>query len=112
MISFAGARPEHPLHYWLSPELARISPPNAPSRLRQLADAQGSLAAAWSSAISGGPVLILGGVVMVTVLAGPGSPSGEGSRRIPFSAPQWKTIWPRGATPTATRVMARSERRG
>ena len=65
--AFAAAQPAHPLEYWLSPELARISPPLAPSRLRQLADAQGTLAAAWSSAISGGPVLILtGGFVTVT----------------------------------------------
>jgi hypothetical protein len=56
----------HQMHHWLSPELARISPPNAPSRLRQLADAQRTLAAAWSSAISGGPVLALtGGFVSV-----------------------------------------------
>jgi uncharacterized membrane protein len=58
---FAAGQPAHPLDYWLSPELARISPPNAPSRLRQLADVQGTLAAAWSSAIGGGPVLVLGG---------------------------------------------------
>ncbi|MCQ6271482.1 hypothetical protein M8J71_13435 [Pseudarthrobacter sp. R1] len=55
------ARPVHPLEYWLSPDLARVSPPNAPSRLRQLADAQGTLAAGWSSAIAGGPVLALAG---------------------------------------------------
>jgi hypothetical protein len=55
------AQPAHPLDYWLSPELSRISPPGAPSRLRQLADAQGTLAAAWSSAIGAGPVLILAG---------------------------------------------------
>ncbi|WP_104172106.1 hypothetical protein [Arthrobacter sp. Y81] len=58
---FAADQPAHPLDYWISPELARISPPNAPSRLRQLADAQGALAAAWSSAIGCGPVLALGG---------------------------------------------------
>jgi hypothetical protein len=55
------ARPAHPLEYWLSPDLARVSPPNAPSRLRQLADAQGTVAAGWSSAIAGGPVLVLAG---------------------------------------------------
>ena len=55
------ARPAHPLEYWLSPDLARVSPPNAPSRLRQLADAQGTMAAGWSSAIAGGPVLALAG---------------------------------------------------
>lgn len=52
---------QHPLDYWLSPELAKVTPPEAPSRLRQLADAQGTLAAGWSSAISGGPVLALAG---------------------------------------------------
>ena len=67
--AFAAAQPAHPLEYWLSPELARISPPLAPSRLRQLADAQGTLAAAWSSAISGGPVLILTGG-FITVMSG------------------------------------------
>jgi hypothetical protein len=61
--------PAHPLDHWLSEDLARISPPNAPSRLRQLADAQGTLAAAWSSAISGGPVLALTGG-FVTALTG------------------------------------------
>lgn len=66
--SFAAAQPAHPLEYWLSSDLARVSPPNAPSRLRQLADAQGSLAAAWSSAVAGGPVLILTGgfITLVT----------------------------------------------
>jgi hypothetical protein len=51
----------HPLEYWLSPDLAKVTPPEAPSRLRQLADSQGTLAAGWSSAISGGPVLALAG---------------------------------------------------
>lgn len=37
--------------------------------MRQLADAQGTLAAAWSSAISGGPVLILIGG-FITVMSG------------------------------------------
>ena len=66
---FAADQPAHPLDYWISPELARISPPNAPSRLRQLADAQGALAAAWSSAIGSGPVLVLGGG-FVSVMSG------------------------------------------
>ncbi len=61
MTTLNGSQPAHPLDYWLSPELARVSPPNAPSRLRQLADAQGTLAAAWSSAVSGGPVLTVAG---------------------------------------------------
>lgn len=50
-----------PLDYWTSADLARVSPPGAPSRLRQLADAQGAVAAAWSSAIGAGPVLLLAG---------------------------------------------------
>jgi hypothetical protein len=66
---FAGAQPAHPLDYWLSPELARISPPNASSRLRQLADSQGSRAAAWSAAIGGGPVMLLGGA-FISVMTG------------------------------------------
>jgi hypothetical protein len=60
-IPFPAGAPAHSLDHWLSPELARISPPNAPSRLRQLADAQGTIAAGWSSAIAGGPVLALAG---------------------------------------------------
>jgi hypothetical protein len=59
---FPVAGPVHPLDYWLSPELARISPSGAPSRLRQLADAQGARAAAWSSAVSGGILMVLTGV--------------------------------------------------
>ncbi|MDQ0709586.1 type IV secretory pathway TrbD component [Arthrobacter woluwensis] len=62
-------QPSHPLDHWLDPELARVSPPNAPSRLRQLADAQGTLSAAWSSAIGMGPVLILAGA-FITAMTG------------------------------------------
>jgi len=54
-------QPSHPLDHWLDPELTRLSPPNSPSRLRQLADAQGTLAAGWSSAIGTGPLLLLAG---------------------------------------------------
>lgn len=61
MTSPTGSQLTHPLDYWLSPELAQVSLPNAPSRLRQLADAQGTAAAAWSSAISGGPLFVLAG---------------------------------------------------
>lgn len=60
-VPFPADQPAHSLDYWLSFELARVSPATAPSRLRQLADAQGSLAAAWSSAIAAGPVFILAG---------------------------------------------------
>ncbi|MFJ3956234.1 hypothetical protein [Arthrobacter sp. NPDC090010] len=62
-------QPSHSLDHWLDPELARLSPPNAPSRLRQLADAQGTVAAGWSSAIATGPLLILGGA-FTTVMTG------------------------------------------
>ncbi|WP_235500078.1 hypothetical protein [Arthrobacter sp. Leaf69] len=58
---FPAGQTAHTLDYWTSPELARVSPPNAPSRLRQLADAQGTLTAAWSSAIGSGPLLLLAG---------------------------------------------------
>lgn len=58
-----------PLDYWLSSELARVSPQEAPSRLRQLADTQGTLAAGWSSAISGGPVMALAGG-LISALSG------------------------------------------
>ncbi|MDQ0800453.1 hypothetical protein [Arthrobacter sp. SLBN-112] len=61
-VPFPAGAPVHSLDHWLSPELAGISPANAPSRLRQLADAQGTRAAGWSSAIAGGPVLALAGI--------------------------------------------------
>ncbi|MFK0041581.1 hypothetical protein ACIQTW_17250 [Paenarthrobacter sp. NPDC090517] len=63
--------PAHPLEYWLSLELARISPSGAPSRLRQLADAQGALAAAWSSAISGGILMVIAGVFFSAITGNP-----------------------------------------
>lgn len=65
---FPVAGPVHPLDYWLSPELARISPSGAPSRLRQLADAQGVRAAAWSSAVSGGILMVLTGVFFSAII--------------------------------------------
>ncbi|KRE84166.1 hypothetical protein [Arthrobacter sp. Soil764] len=64
-------QPAHPLEHWLSPELARVSPPDAPSRLRQLADAQGTLAAGWSGAIAGGPVLALAGAFFSVMSGNP-----------------------------------------
>ena len=70
-IPFPAGAPVHPLDHWLSPELARVSPPNAPSRLRQLADAQGTVAAGWSSAIAGGPVLVLAGAFFSAVSGNP-----------------------------------------
>jgi hypothetical protein len=69
--SFPADRPARPLDHWLSAELARASPALAPSRLRQLADAQGTVAAAWSSAIAAGPVLALAGGVISAVSGSP-----------------------------------------
>ena len=66
--SYAQGRP---LEYWLSADLAKVSPPQAPSRLRQLADAQGALAAAWSGAIGGGPLMLLIGAVVSTLTGNP-----------------------------------------
>lgn len=70
-IPFPAGAPVHSLDHWLSPELARVSPPNAPSRLRQLADAQGTLAAGWSGAIAGGPVLALAGAFFSVMSGNP-----------------------------------------
>ena len=70
-IPFPADAPVHSLDYWLSPELARVSPPEAPSRLRQLADAQGTVAAGWSSAIAGGPVLALAGAFFSVMSGNP-----------------------------------------
>ena len=70
-IPFPAGQPAHPLDYWTSPELARVSPPSAPSRLRQLADAQGTLAAAWSGAIGSGPLLLLTGGFVSAVSGNP-----------------------------------------
>ncbi|MFJ6155365.1 hypothetical protein ACIQF8_00320 [Pseudarthrobacter sp. NPDC092184] len=70
-VPFPANLPAYSLEHWLSPDLARVSPPNAPSRLRQLADAQGTLAAGWSSAIAGGPVLVLTGLFFSAVSGNP-----------------------------------------
>lgn len=70
-VPFPADRPAHGLDYWLSPELAGVSPATAPSRLRQLADAQGTLAAAWSSAIGSGPVCALAGGIASLMLKDP-----------------------------------------
>lgn len=63
--------PKHELEYWLSADLAQVSPPNAGSRLRQLADAQGSIAAGWSSAIAGGVFIVLVGVFTAYLTGNP-----------------------------------------
>jgi hypothetical protein len=69
--SFPAVQPARPLDYWLSAELARASPPLAPTPLRQLADTQGTVAAGWSSAIAAGPVLALTGVVTSALSGSP-----------------------------------------
>ena len=68
-VPFPAETPVHSLDHWLSPEVARVSPPDAPSRQRQLADAQGTVAAGWSGAIAGGPVLALAGA-FTSVMSG------------------------------------------
>lgn len=70
-VRWPAQQPVHPLEYWLSPELARVSPPEAPSRLRELADAQGTLAASWSGAIGGGAFLVLTGVFLTALVGSP-----------------------------------------
>jgi len=71
MEPFAADQSMHPLEYWISPELARISPPAAPSRLRELADTQGAHAAAWSSAIGAGPVILAAGALATAMTGNP-----------------------------------------
>lgn len=68
--SYPGS--DRPLEYWLSPELARLSPPEARSRLRELADAQGTLTAAWGAGIGGGVVFILTGIFIMVMGGGIG----------------------------------------
>ena len=57
-----------PLAYWLSPELAAISPANARSRLREIAGARGAYMGAWAAGIGVGVVLVLLGVVLAVRL--------------------------------------------
>ncbi len=57
-------RAARPLDYWLSTELAAITPAGARSRLREIADARGSYMGAWAAGIGMGAVLILLGVVL------------------------------------------------
>ena len=64
--------PDRPLEYWLSPDLARLSPPEARSRLRELADTQGTLTAAWGAGIGAGAVFILTGVFITAMGGGVG----------------------------------------
>lgn len=96
----------YPLDYWLSPELAAISPAGAPSRLRQLADAQGTVAAGWSSAIAGGPVLALAGAFFSTVSGNPAAvlalaPLGVVLMLLGLS--RWKRV--RASLPNTQRIL-------
>ncbi len=103
---YPAGLPTHPLDYWLSPALAAISPPNAPTRLRQLADAQASLAAAWSSAIAGGPALALSGAY-ASVLAGNSAPvlvlGAVGAALMFLGVASWKRV--RGVLPNTNRLL-------
>jgi hypothetical protein len=63
-------QPNHPLDYWLSAELARISPESAPSRLRQIAGARGAVIGAWAAGIGiGGVLVLLGGLLALQLKA-------------------------------------------
>ncbi|MFJ4207006.1 hypothetical protein ACIPY2_00885 [Paenarthrobacter sp. NPDC089675] len=66
---FYGADIQHrPLDYWLSPELSAITPANARSRLREIADARGAYMGAWAAGIGVGAALVLLGVVLAARL--------------------------------------------
>lgn len=96
----AGEQSVHPLDYWLSPDLAEISPVAAPSRLRQLADTQGARAAAWSSAIGGGPVMIAAGTFATAMSGNPAwviTLGPLGAALTILGAASWKRV--RGALP-------------
>ncbi|UUL77651.1 hypothetical protein NG819_09970 [Pseudarthrobacter sp. Fe7] len=89
------------------PELARVSPPNAPSRLRQLADAQGTMAAAWSSAIASGPILVLAGALMAVMSGNPAAalvlaPLGAALMLLALS--RWKRV--RTTLPNTDRLLS------
>ncbi|WP_427889465.1 hypothetical protein ACQHIV_39480 [Kribbella sp. GL6] len=62
--------PGRPLEYWLSPDLARPVPPELPSRLRELADTQGTLTAAWGAGIGAGAVFVLAGIFVAALGGG------------------------------------------
>ncbi|WP_311215257.1 MULTISPECIES: hypothetical protein [unclassified Arthrobacter] len=57
-------QPARPLDYWLSAELAAVSPSGARSRLREIASARGSYMGAWAAGIGMGAVLILLGPLL------------------------------------------------
>ncbi|WP_457950817.1 hypothetical protein ACTAQI_09845 [Pseudarthrobacter sp. alpha12b] len=103
---FPAGAPVHSLDHWLSPELAQASPPNAPSRLRQLADAQGTLAAGWSSAIAGGPVLAIAGAFFSAMYGNPAAvlvlgPLGGALMLLGLSS--WKRV--RATLPNTDRIL-------
>jgi hypothetical protein len=100
-IPFPAGLPAHSLDHWLSPELARVSPPNAPSRLRQLADAQGTLAAGWSSAIAGGPVLALTGAFFSAMSGNPAAVLVLGPLGVGLTS--WKRV--RGRLPNTNKLL-------
>ena len=103
---FPAGQPAHPLDYWTSSDLARVSPPNAPSRLRQLADAQGTLAAAWSSAIGSGPLLLLTGGFVSAMSGNPAWVMILGLLGVALTVlglVSWKRV--RGALPNASRLL-------
>lgn len=98
--------PAHSLDYWLSPELARISPPNAPSRLRELADAQAARAGGWSSAIAGGSVLALAGVFFSSVSGNPAAGlvlCPMGAALVVLGLTSWKRV--RGRLPDTNKLL-------
>ncbi|BCW19855.1 hypothetical protein NtRootA9_25630 [Arthrobacter sp. NtRootA9] len=101
-----AGQPAQPLDYWLSRELAAVAPPQAPTRLRQLADAQAARAAAWSSAIAGGPVLALCGV-LVTAVAGNSAPvlvlGMVGAALAVLGVVRWKRV--RSALPDTDKLL-------
>jgi hypothetical protein len=105
-VPFPASVPAHTLDHCLSPELARVSPPNAPSRLRQLADAQGTLAAGWSSAIAGGPVLALAGAFFSAMSGNPAAvlvlgPLGAALMMLGLSS--WKRV--RASLPNTNKTL-------
>ncbi|MFJ4168211.1 hypothetical protein ACIPY3_01750 [Paenarthrobacter sp. NPDC089714] len=59
---------DRPLDYWLSPELAAVTPAGARSRLREIAGARGSYMGAWAAGVGIGTVLVLMGVLLAVRL--------------------------------------------
>ncbi|TVU65483.1 hypothetical protein FQP90_04565 [Paenarthrobacter nitroguajacolicus] len=55
---------DRPLDYWLSPELAAITPASARSRLREIAGARGAYMGAWAAGTGLGACLVLLGAVL------------------------------------------------